>query len=133
MANEQNLIPFTSDQDREEASKNGKKGGVASGKARREKRAFREILEDLLERQIEDKATGEMVTRKEAITTMLIANALKGNINAWREIRDSIGEKPIEEHHIIGTVPTEMSVDGILNLRDVIDGKKPTSKQKKDE
>ena len=133
MANEQNLIPFTSDQDREEASKNGKKGGVASGKARREKRAFREILEDLLERQIEDKATGEMVTRKEAITTMLIANALKGNINAWREIRDSIGEKPIEEHHITGTVPTEMSIDGILNLRDVIDGKKPTSKQKKDE
>lgn len=132
MANEQNLIP-NSQRTPSEVRENSRKGGIASGKARREKRAFREILEDLLERQIEDKATGEMVTRKEAITTMLIANALKGNINAWREIRDSIGEKPIEEHHITGTVPTEMSIDGILNLRDVIDGKKPTSKQKKDE
>lgn len=132
MANEQNLIP-NSQRTPSEVRENCRKGGIASGKARREKRAFREILEQLLEKQIEDKNTGEMVTRKEAITTMLIANALKGNINAWREIRDSIGEKPIEEHHIIGTVPTEMSIDGILNLRDVIDGKKPTSKQKKDE
>ena len=28
MANINNLVPFTSDQNREEASKNGKKGGV---------------------------------------------------------------------------------------------------------
>lgn len=48
MANEQNLIPFTSDQDREEAKKNGKKGGVASGIARREKASFKKSLETLL-------------------------------------------------------------------------------------
>lgn len=48
MANEQNLIPFTSDQDREEARKNGKKGGVASGIARREKASFKKSLETLL-------------------------------------------------------------------------------------
>ena len=130
MANEQNLRPI---QSVDEAREKGRKGGVASGKARREKRMFRDILEELLEKQIEDKKTGEMVTRKEAITTMLIANALKGNINAWREIRDSIGEKPVEEHHITGVVPTEMSVEGILNLRDVIDGKRPVTKLKNDE
>ena len=42
MANEQNLIPCTSDQDREEAKKNGRKGGIASGAARRAKREARE-------------------------------------------------------------------------------------------
>lgn len=45
MANEQNLRPFTSDQDREEARKNGIKGGKASGLARRQKRTMREIAE----------------------------------------------------------------------------------------
>lgn len=43
MANEQNLKPIQ--QSSEEATKNGRKGGIASGKARREKRTFREIAE----------------------------------------------------------------------------------------
>jgi hypothetical protein len=54
MANEQNLVPFTSDQDREEAKKNGQKGGVASGKARREKRTMREILRECLNMECTD-------------------------------------------------------------------------------
>lgn len=52
MAKEDNLIPFTSDQDREKASINGKKGGVASGKVRREKASFRKSLEDVLNSNI---------------------------------------------------------------------------------
>lgn len=43
MANEQNLRPFTSDQNREEAVKNGRKGGVASGKARRQRKTLAQI------------------------------------------------------------------------------------------
>ena len=34
MANGKNLKPFDKTQSREEAKKNGKKGGIASGKAR---------------------------------------------------------------------------------------------------
>lgn len=45
MANEQNLVPFTSDQSRDEAVANGRKGGVASGIARRQKRTLRELAE----------------------------------------------------------------------------------------
>lgn len=45
MANEQNLVPFTSDQSREEAAANGRKGGIASGVAKRKKRTLREIAE----------------------------------------------------------------------------------------
>lgn len=48
MANEQNLIPFTSEQNREEAKKNGTKGGIKSGEVRRQRKAMREQMEMLL-------------------------------------------------------------------------------------
>lgn len=43
MANEQNLRPFTSEQSHEEAVKNGHKGGINSGKARRARKTLKEI------------------------------------------------------------------------------------------
>lgn len=48
MANEQNLIPFTSNQSREEAKKNGQKGGQKSGEVRRQRKAMKEQMEMLL-------------------------------------------------------------------------------------
>ncbi len=48
MANEQNLIPFTSNQSREEAKKNGQKGGKKSGETRRQRKAMKEQMELLL-------------------------------------------------------------------------------------
>ncbi len=48
MANEENLIPFTSDQSREEAKKNGRKGGIKSGEVRRQRKAMKEQMELLL-------------------------------------------------------------------------------------
>lgn len=48
MANEQNLIHFTSEQNREEAKKNGTKGGIKSGEVRRQRKAMREQMEMLL-------------------------------------------------------------------------------------
>lgn len=48
MANNQNLIPFTSEQNREEAKKNGKKGGKKSGEVRRKRKAMKEQMEMLL-------------------------------------------------------------------------------------
>lgn len=48
MANEKNLIPFTSDQSREEAKKNGRKGGIKSGEVRRQRKAMKEQMELLL-------------------------------------------------------------------------------------
>lgn len=40
-----NLVPFTSDQSREKAAANGRKGGIASGVAKRKKRTLRELAE----------------------------------------------------------------------------------------
>ena len=48
MANEKNLIPFTSNQSREEAKRNGSKGGQKSGEVRRQRKAMKEQMEMLL-------------------------------------------------------------------------------------
>ena len=98
MANEQNLVPFTSEQSREEAAKNGRKGGIASGKARRARKTLREELETLLTMPTVDKETGEKKesTVQSAITAALVKQALKGNTKAYEIIRDTIGEKPTE-------------------------------------
>ena len=84
MANEQNLKPVRS---KKEARERGKKGGIASGKARQERKTLKEELLALLE-------DGE--TQKK-ISVALIQQAKKGNTKAYEIIRDSIGEKPIDK------------------------------------
>lgn len=96
MANEQNLKLFTSEQSREEAAKNGKKGGVASGKARRDKKNLRQALEMLLEKDFTDKS-GKTVSGTEAITAKLFEQAMKGNVKAYETIRATVGQDPIQK------------------------------------
>jgi len=45
---EDNLTPFDSNQSREEAAKNGRKGGIASGEARRRKKTAKQAAELIL-------------------------------------------------------------------------------------
>ena len=106
MANEQNLTPFTSDQNREEASKNGKKGGVKSGEARRAKRTLRQQMELLLSLPVKDESTKayieslgivDNIDNATAITLSMYQEALKGNTKAYELIRDTIGEKPTDK------------------------------------
>ncbi len=56
MANEGNLIPYTSDQDKSAARENGRKGGKASAAARRKKKNMVEIASMMLEQQLTDTA-----------------------------------------------------------------------------
>ena len=55
MANGKTLKPFDKTQSREGAKKNGKKGGIASGKARLAKKTAREYAIAALEGVIKDK------------------------------------------------------------------------------
>ena len=95
MANEQNLKPFTSDQSREEAARNGRKGGIASGKARRKKRLMREAFEELLARDYEDKE-GNVLDGTSVLATKVFKQALNGDLKAFEIIRDTTGQKPVE-------------------------------------
>lgn len=88
----ENLKPFTSNQSREEAAKNGKKGGIKSGEVRRARRTLKEELLFLL-------AQGDT---QEKLNLAMIKQALKGNVKAYALIRDTIGEKPVEKQEITG-------------------------------
>ena len=98
MANEQNLIPFTSEQNREEAKKNGAKGGKKSGEVRRQRKAMKEQIDMLLSlpfKQIDkldfienlgidkDKIDNQM-----ALLVAMYGRALKGDVQAFKEIRE---------------------------------------------
>ena len=89
MANIKNLKPKTT-LSTEEAKEMGRKGGKASVKARKERKALKEELLLLL-------STPEIQTK---MSTALIDRAMMldpmGN-KAFEVIRDTIGEKPVEK------------------------------------
>jgi len=105
MANEQNLIKFTSEQNREEASKNGKKGGVASGAARRQKGAARRFLKEILAYKPEmtvalakslkgiggNPEDGSFTTEKLMMVAM-IQKGMKGDTQATKLVLEMLGE-----------------------------------------
>ena len=71
-------------------------GGFASGEAKRKRKTIREELEFLLAKQLKNNK-GENISTREAISTALIGQAIKGNVKAFIAIRDTIGEKPTEK------------------------------------
>lgn len=92
MANEQNLRPSEYKLSQEEA----KKGGIASGEARRKKRDLRLALEMLLEKEFKDKK-GTSRTGTEVITAKLFEQAAKGNVKAFETIRATVGQDPVQK------------------------------------
>ena len=123
MANEENLVPFTSDQDREEAAKNGKKGGVASGKVRREKKRMKELCNLVLNNKIQDEKTieglkqrfPEMNTDDVTFELLLILKqyekAKDGDAKAFELLRDTSGQKPIEQTIVAFDENNELVID----------------------
>lgn len=84
----------------EEAREAGKKGGKRSGQVRRERRTLREELLKLLQEKVPGK-NGQSRPAQEAISTALMKQAMNGNIRAFEIIRDTIGEKPVENVNVI--------------------------------
>lgn len=104
MGNLKTLKPFTSEQSREEAKKNGKKGGIASGKARLEKKTVREFAEMALNAEVTDKTTGKKVVVKDAIIQKLVARAIQENdLQTVRYLFELIGENPAQKMEITGS------------------------------
>jgi hypothetical protein len=95
MANIDNLVHFTSDQDREKARINGAKGGRASGESRRRRKAMREALDDILSREFVDR-NGKRAQGVEAMMARVFQDAMDGDMNAVKFIRDTVGEAPVQ-------------------------------------
>lgn len=111
MANEKNLKPSEYKLSQEEA----KRGGIASGEARRNKKLLRECLEILLEKEMTDKS-GKTVTGAEALTAKLFAEAMKGNVKAFEVLRDTAGQKPVEKVQMNADVNIADSAERLSNI-----------------
>lgn len=125
--NEENLIPFT-ERTETEQRKLAIMGGIASGKARRARKTFREALKKALGCEIprsspiyarirtQMKALGidGEPTVQDIPVLGMIQKAAKDSM-AFAVIRDTIGEKPVETYEditpqapiVLGVVPQE--------------------------
>ena len=132
MANEKNLIPFTSNQSREEAKKNGTKGGQKSGEVRRQKKAMRDTMKMLLNLDLPECETKElyrnMGVEDEDLniqTSILIEQtkkAMNGNLDSAKFCRYTAGEyigaeeeKQESEHYKV-TIPAKDIPPAFINI-----------------
>ena len=93
MAGKENLRPVSS---KDEARERGRKGGLASGEARRKRKTLKEELLLML-------AEGET---QQSVTLALIEKAMGGDTKAFEVIRDTIGEKPVDKVMIADVEPS---------------------------
>ena len=104
MANEQNLIP-NDERSPSEVRENGKKGGIASGKSRRRKKALRTALKEAVSLPLKDlppdlrdgimiaaKVTDEELTVAEVLIGSIVRTACNGNSQMAKLLLDTIGE-----------------------------------------
>ena len=108
MANEQNLkVPSS-----KEARENGKKGGVASGKARRKKANLKKAFETILQAEVASPNVKKQLeelgfdsTNEMALAMVMMQKAMKGNVRAFEQIskltttdaKDSLDKKEQRE------------------------------------
>lgn len=101
MSKENNLIPLN-ERTKEEQREIAKKGGIASGKARRKKKLLRQILDEIGESRLNTDEAKDIakalsmnkrdVTYDVAIMFKAVNEALGGNIKAMEFIRDTRGQ-----------------------------------------
>ena len=111
----------------EERREAGRKGGIASGEAKRRKKAMRERLEVLLELPIKSGKKADLesiknltalkganITVQDAVMLAQIQKALKGDTSAAIFVRDTVGEKPGDKTIISGNLDT--GADKLANI-----------------
>ena len=106
MAGTDNLKVPTS----EEAREFGRRGGIASAKKRRERKAMKDTLEELLSMPLKKGASadigkvrniaamkGKNITMQEAIMLSMLQKAAKGDVRAAEFVRDTAGQRPTDK------------------------------------
>jgi len=100
MANEQNLIP-NSERTPEQLREQTRKGGIASGKARRE----RKTIADALRKVLDEQANESGLTRQEAIVAKVVKRLYdEGDIRDLKTLTDVLGES-VQNINLNGVSP----------------------------
>jgi hypothetical protein len=111
----------------EELRENGRKGGIASGEAKRKKKAMQETLNTLLGMPLKNKKcyeveeiqsfaqlNGKNISVETAILIKQIQRALAGDLPSAEFIRDTSGQAPTKELNVGGALPVVISGEGEL-------------------
>ena len=94
MGNASNIeqYQFTSDQDRQAAAENGRKGGIASGIAKREKRRLSDALSAVLDESVA-LTDGSQMTRGEIIVRNILSRAKdEGTVRDLKTLMELTGD-----------------------------------------
>ena len=111
--NPNNLKPV---QSKEEASERGRKGGIASGKARREKKLLKDCFEALLDTKYKTR-DGKMATGSETLALTVFQKAQRGDLKAFEIVRDTSGQGVVQK-----VMLAEVSEDDINDVESMIFG-----------
>lgn len=111
--NNENLIPFGKDPDRDKEIR--RMGQKAQAEKKRQRRTLKEDLLALLSTEKDGK------TLQEAMVVAILKQALNGNIKAYTAIEASIGEKPVERVENTISSENKQAVDDFL--KEVKNGK----------
>ena len=119
MANEQNLIRIN-ERSKKEQRELARKGGIASGEARREKATLKNLLPMMMSLEIKDDKDKEKLKElglsdedmcNGALVSMaLLQKAMKGNIQAIRLLAELNGENQVQGTTNIGAEGVNMHV-----------------------
>lgn len=121
--NEQNLVPFTSEQSHEEAVRNGRKGGLASGESKRRKKTVKEAADILLSMPPQGSHAIKLLKQtgipqgewdnQLAIVAAMVDRAMRGDVKAAKMIFEILDETQKEEKFGI-TVADREAVDAFI-------------------
>lgn len=103
-------LKLNSKRTKEELSAMGKKGAAKAKETKKRKREIRETLLDLLAMPMKPGKlseastiaglTGKNVTASEAIALAMLTQALEGDVRAAEFVRDSSGQKPVQQMEV---------------------------------
>ena len=109
------------------ARERGRKGGLKSGETKKRRKSMKENMLTLLESELPEKKLKELgvdtsalngdFTIQNAMSLSMMIQALSGDVRAMQLVRDTIGEKPIEETHNINETITADDVSLIDNMK----------------
>lgn len=112
--NDENLIPGNK-RSHSEARENGRKGGIASGEARRRKRNMREWAEILSAQRAKDRKgniilddDGEALTRDANVVNAQLSKAEDGDTNAARFVASLLGD--LEDKTVLSFEPINLEI-----------------------
>lgn len=91
-----------------EQVKTARKGGIASGKARREKADLRKQIQLFFESEATVDKNGVPLTGAELMVKVAVKEMIKGNPKYWELLRDTGGFKPVDKVQLAEVDPAVM-------------------------